>query len=73
MEVVGAFLRSGGVLVLETPNTQSVNARLFRGGLWGGRHFPCHWNLMNPKVMARLALDQGLEVMSFGFSPSHSF
>ncbi len=73
MEILGASLRGGGVLVLETPNTQSVDARLFRGGLWGGYHFPRHWNLMNPESLTRLASDQGLEVMSFDFLPSHSF
>lgn len=67
------LLRKGGVLIIETPNTSSIDVRLFKASYWGGYHFPRHWNLMNQRTLARLAHEQGLRVEYFNFLPSHSF
>ncbi|MBO9998500.1 MAG: class I SAM-dependent methyltransferase [Cyanobacteria bacterium SID2] len=67
------LLRPGGQLVLETPNREGWDARLFRQGFWGGYHFPRHWNLFDRSTLTRLANDAGLDVRQFAALPSHAF
>jgi SAM-dependent methyltransferase len=73
MSALAALLADGGVLLVETPNTDSVDARLFRRRYWGGYHFPRHWNLFDPTTLRRLAAEQGLEVRAMNYLPAHSF
>jgi len=58
------LLNSGGRLVVVTDNSSALDARLFRGGFWGGYHFPRHWNLFNRQSLGRLAEFVGFEVVS---------
>ena len=44
-ERVARWLAPGGVFAVETPNLESLDARLFRERYWGGYHFPRHWHL----------------------------
>ncbi|MBI3551111.1 MAG: class I SAM-dependent methyltransferase [Elusimicrobia bacterium] len=53
----------GGAVVLETPDLAGWDYRLFRGGLWGGYHFPRHWALFTGPLLRRLANDAGFEVV----------
>jgi 2-polyprenyl-3-methyl-5-hydroxy-6-metoxy-1,4-benzoquinol methylase len=73
MEKLSRLLRVGGVLIVETPNTESLDVSLFKHGYWGGYHFPRHWNLFSEKTLRKLAVDQGLEVTAFNYLPAHSF
>ncbi|MGC9504146.1 class I SAM-dependent methyltransferase [Baaleninema sp.] len=70
---LGRLLRPGGRLILETPNTEGLDANWFRDGFWGGYHFPRHWNLFDRKTLTRLVEDAGLTVGSFKALPSHAF
>ncbi|HEY9783762.1 MAG TPA: class I SAM-dependent methyltransferase [Candidatus Obscuribacterales bacterium] len=70
---LSALLNHGGVLVVETPNTNSLDVKLFKNRYWGGYHFPRHWNLFNRDTLARLAKNNGLQVKGFEFLPGHSF
>jgi len=67
------WLSPGGVFALETPNLDSLDARLFQRTYWGGYHIPRHWNLFTPASISRLLTDNGLEVMATGFQTGHSF
>lgn len=67
------WLRPGGVLALETPNLDSLDAKWFRDGRWGGYHFPRHWHLFTPRTLKRLLASHGLEVVSTSFQTGHSF
>ncbi|MGQ9871731.1 class I SAM-dependent methyltransferase [Leptodesmis sp.] len=67
------LLAPGGILIVETPNTKSWDAKLFRRGYWGGYHIPRHWNLLNAATLKRLANEQGLDIKTFNFLPAHSF
>ncbi len=58
------LLRPGGRLVVVTDNSSSLDARLFRGGFWGGYHFPRHWHLFDRRSLGRLAELTGFEVAS---------
>lgn len=68
-----AMLRPGGVLALETPNIDSLDARLFHDGRWGGYHIPRHWHLFNPDTLRRLLEQRGLQVEAVRYQTGHSF
>jgi len=70
---VRRWLSPGGVFALETPNLDSLDARMFRHTYWGGYHIPRHWNLFTPASISRLLTDKGLEVMATVFQTGHSF
>jgi SAM-dependent methyltransferase len=73
MKSLAGLLREGGILIVETPNTNSIDMKLFKRSYWGGYHFPRHWNLMNQETLTRLAKDYKLEVKTFNFLPAFSF
>ena len=64
------WLEPGGCLILETPNTDSLDFRLFSKRYWGGYHIPRHWVLFNPDSLGRLAQECGLEVAQVASLPS---
>lgn len=71
------LLRPGGVLLVETPSTDSWDARWFSPRYWGGWHCPRHWNLFTPRTLRQLFEREGLIVRetTFILSPyiwSHS-
>ena len=73
LQSLSRLLRPGGILVLETPNSNSADVKLFRQGFWGGYHFPRHWNLFDRPLLERLLTEANLEVKSFRFLPSPAF
>lgn len=70
---LGQSLSHGGILAIETPNSLSLDAKLFRRGLWGGYHFPRHWHIFTPDSLSQLLHDAGLEVIAVRYQPGHSF
>jgi 2-polyprenyl-3-methyl-5-hydroxy-6-metoxy-1,4-benzoquinol methylase len=70
---LAGWLAPGGILALETPNLDSLDARLFRNGRWGGYHIPRHWNLFTAGTLGRMLSDCGLEVRETRFQTGHSF
>jgi 2-polyprenyl-3-methyl-5-hydroxy-6-metoxy-1,4-benzoquinol methylase len=64
LSAIQNVLKSKGRLVVVTDNTDSIDFALFKGGYWGGYHFPRHWNLFNKNSLAKLAEKAGLEVES---------
>ena len=70
---VRRWLSRGGVFALETPNLDSLDARMFQRTYWGGYHIPRHWNLFTPASISRLLTNNGLEVLATVFQTGHSF
>ncbi len=64
LDSVRRLLKPGGKIVIVTDNTDSPDFKLFKGGYWGGYHFPRHWNLFNKKTLSALAQKVDLEVVS---------
>jgi 2-polyprenyl-3-methyl-5-hydroxy-6-metoxy-1,4-benzoquinol methylase len=73
VQILTKLLRPGGRLILETPNLEGWDARLFQSGFWGGYHFPRHWHFFDRTTLQRLLCDNGLESLQFRALPSHAF
>ncbi len=73
LQKIHQCLSPDGVLALETPNIESLDARLFRHHYWGGYHFPRHWQLFTPKSITELLQRNGFEVIGVKFQTGHSF
>lgn len=70
---VADWLTPGGIIAIETPNLDSLDASWFRETWWGGYHIPRHWNLFRPGTLKRLVESVGLDVVALSFLPGHSF
>ena len=73
VERIATWLSEGGHLVIETPNINSVDARIFKKTFWGGYHIPRHWTLFNEKSLRQLFEAAGLKVISLNYQTGHSF
>jgi 2-polyprenyl-3-methyl-5-hydroxy-6-metoxy-1,4-benzoquinol methylase len=62
LAAIRSLLRPGGAVVVVTDNSDSLDARLFRGRYWGGYHFPRHWNLFTRSTLSALAAKVDLKV-----------
>jgi SAM-dependent methyltransferase len=67
------WLAPGGVLAIETPNRDSLDARFFQRTFWGGYHFPRHWHLFTTEGLLRLLAQSGLEPAGVAYQTGHSF
>ncbi len=67
------LLRDGGIVHVETPNLDCLEARLARRTYWGGYHFPRHWHLFTPETMERLARECGFDPGESTFATSPIF
>jgi len=69
---LASWLSPNGILALETPNTESIDRRMFCRW-WGGYHIPRHWTLFNQKSMTRFLHESGLQLLDIRFQTGHSF
>lgn len=73
MKKAHEMLRPGGYLIMETPNSNGWDARLFGKRYWGGWHFPRHWTVYNPDNMTRHLQTLGYEVVQIAPTLSPTF
>ncbi len=66
-------LKPGGILLLETPNINSFDARLFRHKHWGGYHFPRHWIFYDADSIKKMLQELGFEVIEIRYHPAPAF
>jgi len=66
---VHSILRPGGVLFLETPNLDSLNARIASRRTWGGYHYPRHLHLFSPSTIEAALHEAGLELVEIRYLP----
>jgi 2-polyprenyl-3-methyl-5-hydroxy-6-metoxy-1,4-benzoquinol methylase len=67
------WLAEDGLIAIETPNLDSLDARMFKRTYWGGYHFPRHWTLFNTRSLEALFEASGLEVVGRSYQTGHSF
>jgi 2-polyprenyl-3-methyl-5-hydroxy-6-metoxy-1,4-benzoquinol methylase len=48
-----SILNPGGIVIIETPNYQSLDHQLFRKRYWGGYHIPRHFNIYNDQTLKK--------------------
>ena len=70
---IAGWLAPGGVLALETPNFDSLDARLFRSKYWGGYHIPRHWHIFSRRSLTLLLERNGFTVEAVSYQTGHSF
>jgi SAM-dependent methyltransferase len=70
---IARWLRPDGALAIETPSTDSVDARFFGHEYWGGYHTPRHWHLFNERGLRRLLEASGFRVAAVRYQTGHSF
>lgn len=57
------LLSPGGILLIKTPNTKTLDRYLFQKRNWGGFHCPRHFVLFNLESFRQLAAQCGLKVV----------
>jgi SAM-dependent methyltransferase len=73
LDMLATALRPGGHLVIETPDTSGLDARLFSTRHWGGYHIPRHMVLFNQDNLRALAERTGLKVVETAHLASPAF
>lgn len=67
------ILKENGWLVIETPNLESFDAKLFKKTFWGGFHYPRHWHLFSQNPLTILLENNGFKVRKIRYLTGHSF
>jgi 2-polyprenyl-3-methyl-5-hydroxy-6-metoxy-1,4-benzoquinol methylase len=73
MRKVRQAVRPDGFALIETPNVDCLDFRLFGRRHWGGYHFPRHWTLYTPQTFARLAERTGFQIADITYYPAAVF
>lgn len=68
-----SLLSPQGIVIIKTPNTDSLDARLFRHRNWGGYHCPRHWVLFSRENFARMVNEAGLKIQRFKYTQGAPF
>lgn len=66
-------LAASGIVLIKTPNSASLDARLFRHRNWGGYHCPRHFVIFDGPSFRTLAERSGLRVESLRFTQGAAF
>ena len=61
-------MQKDGIMLIRTPNTDSINCRIFKNKYWGGYHAPRHFVLFNKENMFELVKDCGFAIEEFKYS-----
>ncbi|MFK7847960.1 MAG: class I SAM-dependent methyltransferase [Rhodothermales bacterium] len=68
-----SLLSPEGIVIVKTPNTDSLDARLFRHRNWGGYHCPRHWVLFNENNFKSIVQKTGLKIGFFKYTQGAPF
>jgi len=73
MKKISDILTPDGVLLIKTPNYDSLDARLYRHKNWGGYHCPRHWVLFGKDSFQKLAVAAELKITEFTYTQGAPF
>lgn len=72
LEKIYHALKDGGIAVIDTPNIDCMQYRIFSKN-WGGLHSPRHWTLFDRKTLAASARKAGFKVLTIIEMPINTF
>jgi len=67
------LLKSGGILFIETPSNEGLDAKIFRRNHWGGYHVPRHLQIFNSHTIKRALERHGFSIDTIEYIPSPNF
>jgi 2-polyprenyl-3-methyl-5-hydroxy-6-metoxy-1,4-benzoquinol methylase len=67
------MLAPGGLIIIKTPNADSLDARLFKTRYWGGLHCPRHWIIFTDGSFKQMLGSTGLNKKSLKFTQGAAF
>jgi len=70
---IQGMMNPGGLMLIKTPNTESLDARLFRSSYWGGLHCPRHWILFSMSSFKLMVSKTNLEVKKIKYTQGAPF
>lgn len=70
---VARLLAPGGLVMIKTPNVDSLDARLFRGSYWAGLHVPRHWVLFTRESFEHALVGSGLRIRRSAYTQGAPF
>ncbi len=68
-----SLLNPGGLLLIKTPNCDSLDARLFHKTYWGGLHCPRHWVIFSEKSFRQLINGTSLHIQRLEYTQGGPF
>ena len=68
-----SILNPGGVVLIKTPNIESLDAKIFRNSYWGGLHCPRHWILFSQKSFRLMVSQTGLKINKIKYTQGAPF
>jgi 2-polyprenyl-3-methyl-5-hydroxy-6-metoxy-1,4-benzoquinol methylase len=73
LEKIMSSLCTGGIAIIQTPNWNSIDARLFRKYYWGGLHAPRHFFLYSKSSLRKSVEKIGFTIKSHKNIPAGPF
>ncbi len=73
LQKANELLLPGGVIIIKTPNHDSLDARLFRNHNWVGYHCPRHWVIFDKKSFSNLAMQPGFKINKWSYTQGAPF
>ena len=68
-----SLLARDGILLIKTPNFESLDARIFKNLSWGGYHCPRHWVLFSMSSLEKLTHSLGFKAVSKKYTQGSPF
>ena len=66
-------LDSGGIAIIQTPNWNSLDTKLFKNHYWGGLHAPRHFYIFSKRSLRRAVEKSGFKVVKHKNVPAGIF
>ncbi len=70
---IASMMNKGGIILIKTPNIESLDARIFKGSYWGGLHCPRHWVLFSQKSFRHLVKGGDLSISKLKYTQGAPF
>ncbi len=73
IEKAADMLSDNGVIIVKTPNADSLDARLFKNHYWGGLHCPRHWIIFTKGSFRQMVAEKNLHIHNITFTQGAAF